>query len=240
MIRFLTIASLLAFAAAAGGQNSPISPRESVVSTSGRGETQISPTFASVRVGVTTTSSNAAEAASQNATRVASTIAAIQRAGVDTADVTQISYNLSQSYDNKSKPNGFNANSSIRVEIRRLSEVGRVIDAAIGGGATDVNSIQFSATNLEEARRSALAAAVREARTDAEAIARAAGGRLGRTVLLSTGGIALPFVDADRTVQFESVVATAASGPTRVIAPRELKITAVVSGQWEFIPGPAR
>jgi uncharacterized protein YggE len=213
-------------------------PKESQIAASGRGETHLVPTLATLQIVVSTTAQNAGEAASQNAARVASTIAAIRKAGVATEDVSQSSYSISQTYDNKSRPNGFMARSSIPAIVRRIDEVGKVIDAAVAGGATDISAVQFSAANMEQARRSALAAAVREARADAEAIAQAAGGRLGRIIFLNTAGVAPGFERS--MVQLESVVVTSASYPTTIIAPRELTVSAIVSGAWEFVPSPLR
>ena len=231
---------LLALWSAGSTDAQVVSPaaKESQIAASGRGETRLVPTLATVQIVVSTTAQNAGEAASQNAARVASTIAAIKRAGVANEDVSQSSYNINQTYDNKSHPNGFVARSSIPAIVRRIDEVGKVIDAAVAAGATDIGGVQFSAGNMEQARRSALAAAVHEARADAEAIAQAAGGRLGRIIFLNTAGVTPAFERS--MMQLESVVATSASYPTTIIPPRELTVTAIVSGAWEFVPNAVR
>jgi uncharacterized protein len=78
--------------------------------------------------------------------------------------------------------------------------------------------------------------AVREARRDADVLARAAGGSLGRLIALNSGGASQPF---PRDFVLAGGQARAAGAPTN-IAPGELNITATVSGRWEFIPGPSR
>jgi uncharacterized protein YggE len=50
-----------------------------------------------------------------------------------------------------------------------------------------INSLQFYASNVEAARREAIGAAVRKARADAEAAAKAAGGAVGDLLELSIG-----------------------------------------------------
>jgi uncharacterized protein YggE len=199
----------------------------------------LAPTLATVQLVVSTSAQNAGDAASQNAARVAATIAAIKGAGVGAEDVSQSSFNINQTYDNKSRPTGFMARSSIRALVRRIDNAGKVIDAAVSGGATEIGGVQFSAENIEQARRLALGDAVRQARADADAIATAAGGHLGRILSLNTGIVAQPF--GRDVTQMESVVLTAAASyPTTIIAPRELTVSALVSGAWEFVPNAVR
>jgi uncharacterized protein YggE len=68
----------------------------------------------------------------------------------------------------------------IRVELRRLELLATVATAAFGRGATLIGPIQFSAATSDSARRTALAGSLAQARQDAEELARASGGRLGR------------------------------------------------------------
>jgi uncharacterized protein len=239
-VRRYIVVALIAYGSASFARAQPIVPsaREPQITASGRGETHLAPTLATIQLVVSSTAQNAGDAASQNAARVASTIAAIKRAGVTAEDVSQSSFNINQTYDNKSHPTGFTARSSIRAVVRRIEDAGKVIDAAVSGGATEIGGVQFSAANMEQARRLALGDAVRQARADADAIATAAGGHLGRILSLNTGVVAQPF-ERDMA-RLEAVVGTSASYPTTIIAPRELTVTALVSGAWEFLPNPVR
>jgi uncharacterized protein YggE len=125
----------------------------------------------------------------------------------------------------------------IRAEVRRLESLGKVIDAAIGAGTTGVSGVQYFAANAEEARRSAMAQAVQEARTDADVLARAAGGSLGRLIAVNSVGVSQPF---PRDYNMVALTSTRAPGAPTNITPGELNITAMVAGRWEFIPGPTR
>ncbi len=154
-------------------------------------------------------------------------------------------YNLTQTYDYpKNQPprvSGFSARNTIRAEVRRLDDLGKVIDAAINAGATDVSSIQYLASSTDEARRNALSTAVQQARSDAEVMARAAGGRLGRLISVSSSGVSQPI--AIRGATLESVTVTAAggyAGPPTPINPGELNVVAFVFTRWEFVSGLAR
>jgi uncharacterized protein YggE len=212
------------------------------ITASGRGEVHLAPSYAVVMVNVTSRANAAGEAASQNAQTVEATMKALRGAGLTNKDIATAGYSLQQNFEylpnRQPLPTGFSAHTTIRVEVRRLESLGRVIDAAISGGATGISTVQFLATNTDEARRSAMAEAVREARADADVIARAAGGSLGRLIALNSGGVSLPIPRDMYSGQMQSA-AILASAPTRIV-PGELNVTALVSGRWEFIPGASR
>jgi uncharacterized protein YggE len=124
---------------------------------------------------------------------------------------------------------GYTVTNTVRAEITRLEDVGRVIDAVLGKGANEMSSLQFYSSKADSARRAALAAAIANARADAEALARAAGGSLGNLAEISTGEppvrpIAMPMAK----------LAAQASTP---IEPGQQTVEATVSVRWVFIPG---
>lgn len=206
----------------------------------GRGDTTIAPTSAAFSVSVTTRGASAAQAAAENAKRLESTLSWLRSSGLAPADITTAGYSVGQYYDeqrDKRTPAGFVARNTVRVEVRRLDDLGKVIDAALTGGATEISAPQFLSTNISQARRTSLAEALREARSDAEAIARAAGGTLGR-LISATSGVSSPmFRDSYGEVMLTS--GGAPRVPTNIM-PRDLSVAAQVTARWEFIPGATR
>lgn len=244
VVSALVAACIAGSAAGAQAATSTGSAREPEITASGRGEVRLPPTYAILTVNVATRANAAVEAASQNARRVEAIMNALRSAGLAEKDIATSGYRLEQSYEYprnaEPRPAGFTANTTIRAEVRPLESLGKVIDAAIAGGATGVSGIQFLASNTEEARRSAMAEAVRQARADAEAIARAAGGTLGRLIALNSGGVSQPIPrDMYNAQLMSTVVTTAGASPTNIV-PAELNVTAMVFGRWEFIPGTSR
>ena len=234
-------------AGSATGAQTPTSSgsaREPEITASGRGEVRLPPTYAILTVNVATRANAAVEAASQNARRVEAIMNALRSAGLAEKDIATSGYRLEQSYEYprnaEPRPAGFTANTTIRTEVRPLESLGKVIDAAIAGGATGVSGIQFLASNTEEARRSAMAEAVRQARADAEAIARAAGGTLGRLIALNSGGVSQPIPRDMYNAQLMSTVVATGGAPGTAIVPAELNVSAMVFGRWEFIPDTSR
>src|SRR5687767_12369341 len=224
-----------------GAQSLPVPNAQAPeIVTVGRGDTTIAPTSATISVSVTTRGATAGQAAAENATRLESTLRALRAMGLAATDLTTVGYSVGQNYEeqrDRRRSAGFVARNTVRVEVRRVEDLGRVIDAALAGGATEVSAPQFLSTNLREARRVALAEALREARADADAIARAAGGTVGR-LIAANSGVSSPMY---RDVYNEVVVTGAVSGgvPTNII-PRDLGIAAHVTARWEFIPGSGR
>ncbi len=243
MIR--AVAAALAFTAAFGGdvrgQSGPVPNAQAPeIVSAGRGDTTIAPTSAAFTVSVTTRAQTAAQAAAENARRLESTLSWLRSQGLAPTDLTTVGYSVGQEYEaqrDRRTPAGFVARNTVRVEVRRLEDLGKIIDAALTGGATEISAPQFLSVNIREGRRAALAEAMREARADAEAIARAAGGALGR-LISANSGVSVPML---RESYGEMVLTAAMTGGTPTnIMPRDLTITAQVTARWEFVPGASR
>ncbi len=220
------------------------SAKEPELTTSGRGETRLAPDYAYVTIGVTNPAQNAVDAASENARRFESILGALHSFGLNDRQLLTSRYNLTQNFEypknGQPKPSGFVARSTIRAEVHRLEDLGKIIDASIASGATEVSGVQFLASNTDEARRTAMTEAVRQARADADAMARAAGGSLGRLIALNSGGISQPVYYARDNAQLTSAVALSAGMPPTSIVPGDLIVSAQVFGRWEFVAGPSR
>src|SRR4029450_8495073 len=83
---------------------------------------------------------------------------------------------------------GYTATNSVTVTIRKIADAGDVVDAAVGAGANQVYGPNLLASDQNAAYRKGLAAAVAEARTKAEALARASGVSLGRVTAVTESG----------------------------------------------------
>jgi uncharacterized protein len=230
-IRLLPVAFAL-LSGSVAAQEMPGSPQ---ISATGRGEVRVKPTRATIYFTVQGKSTTAALAAAQNAKLVASTIRALTAAGLKADDISNSAYNVMPDYEFSAsgrKQIGFVASNGIRVEVGNISEIGRIIDAGLSGGATQVASAQYSGDRMNDARRDALKEAVEEARRDAETMAAAAGGALGRLMMVTSGAPAMPM---QRDVNYEVAMASSAGGSTS-IRPNELIVAAITSARWEFIP----
>jgi uncharacterized protein YggE len=222
----------------ANAQHADQTPPPQIV-VSGTAEVPVPPTKATFSIGVITFGQSAATAAEDN-TRISKAVfEALGRAGMKPAELTgsRLSVGPRWEYDETGrhpKRSGFEATNTIEIAIENLSNIGALIDAALSAGATDASDIDFSAKDVEEARRRALSLAVAAARTDAETIARAGGGALGELLLLSTES-----VNEAPGVQLEDVVVTAqrrAGKPLNAdFIPSQIKVSARVIARWKFV-----
>lgn len=240
------VLSMLAAAgpvAAQQPQPSPAHPGPDII-TSATGEARVTPDRAHVLIGVQTRAATAAQAGADNATKTRAVIEAIRGRGIPAAQIGTSEYNLYPEYDHREPREGpatprvigYVANNTVRVEVRELNQVGAVIDAALAAGANMVNTIQFFASNVDAARRSALAEAVGRARADAEALARAAGGSLGALLELNTQSPPVrPLYAPERLMRMDAG-GGAAQTP---IEPGQQTLMVWVGGRWAFVPGSA-
>jgi uncharacterized protein YggE len=118
----------------------------------------------------------------------------------------------------------------VRVDIRKIDEVGKAIDAALAGGANNIGSLQFTASNADSARHDAYARATAQARGDAEALAKAAGGTLGPLLELTASGD-----NGARPVMYARAMAGAAAAPTPIDA-GPITVNVSVNARWQFLP----
>jgi uncharacterized protein YggE len=114
--------------------------------------------------------------------------------------------------------------------VRRIDQVGSILDTALGKGANQINSLDFFSSNSDSARHEALAQAVARARGDAEAMARAAGGTLGALVELGTADM------GPRPVYRMQVLDAAVARAPTPIEPGQQKVQVSVTARWQFIP----
>jgi len=239
---YALVAVVLAVPFAAHSQAVP--PGTSEVSTTGRGEVAVTPDHAVLVVGIEGRAPSAAAAASDVAAKVTSTIAALRAAGLTAEQITTVGYSVSQDYDFTPpagrRPNGFIARNSVRMDVRRVADIGKLIDAALAGGATQVNPVQYLPQNATDARDRALALAVASARHDAETIARAGGGSLGKLVYLSSSLSPQPYFEPQLVQDTRVMAAPAAAVAPTSLTPGALTISAVASMRWEFIPSAGR
>ena len=207
------------------------------IAVTGRGEIKVSPDRATIQVSVQTRAVTAAAAAAENATKQQSVLSALRALKLGNDQLSTINYNVypEQRYEQGKEPVivAYNVTNTILVDVRKLDQVGPVIDAALGHGANMITSLQFYASNTEAARRTAIATAIEKARGDADAAARAAHGSLGTLLEINIGAYSPP---PPRPMMMVRGAAGIAQSDTP-INPGEETLSVEVSTRWRFISG---
>lgn len=181
---------LLAAAAAA-------QPTAPAVRAAGEGVVYAKPDRAKIDIGVVTQAATAEAASSQDAAQLQSVLAKLRNVLGQSTDIRTISYSLNPVYQyskNGGKPtiDGYTAANIVEVTVDDLANVGKAIDAAAGGGANEIRSLQFTVKDDRAYRTEALRQAVQQARSNAEAMAGAMGLKLGKLLLLEQSGMQEP------------------------------------------------
>jgi hypothetical protein len=159
--------------------------------------------------------------------RNAEMMSAVQQTlqGLVPADaIRTLAYTLQEEFEyvnDRRVSRGYRAANTIEVRVDDLPQLGRIIDAAVESGATNVHNIQFELKDRDGAEREALRLAVADARGRAEAAAAGANLQLAGVVRIEEQGRAVPMVSMARM----EMDAARAETP---IAPGEIEIRATV------------
>lgn len=180
---------------AVSGGNGAIAPG---VITTGDATVKVRPDIAILSVGATAQAATAAEAQAQVAERIERILAAAQALGISDEDTKTSSYNIQPRYafDEGRPPEitGYEAQQMVTLTLRDIDRAGETLDALVqNDGATNA-SIVFSLDDPKPTQAEARRLAIEEARSKAEAMAGAAGVRLGDLLSLhdrSSGGVPL-------------------------------------------------
>lgn len=202
------------------------------VQVAATGTVEADPDQAVVRVAVTATAPNATAVRDRLAANVSSMRAALADAGVPDDRIRTVSFDIRQEPPDPEEPGPvrFRGVHAFEITVSNVSRVGTVLDAAVTGGANQVDQVAFtlSEATRREARADALREAVNDARADAETVTDAAGLALVGVRAISTG-------EADvGPVRLEAAEATAdgtevSPGPVTVTARVQVTYNATAS-----------
>jgi hypothetical protein len=209
-----------------------------VIAVSGTGEAQVTPDRARLSIGVQTQAPTAADASARNARLQRAVIDTLRALGLGADQITTSGYNVypEQTFDpqgRRPRITGYNVQNTVTVELRRIDQVGPALDAVLSKGANLVSSLQFYSSQEAAVQRRALQNAIERARADAEAMATAAGGRLGALLELSSGIVSRPR-PMNEVAMASARMADAAPTP---ISEGTQTLTATVTGRGQFLPG---
>ena len=185
----MTALLALPLAAAVPAFAQEMKPREPVISVTGDGESSVAPDMAIVNFAVVKQAKTAREALDENNKAMNDVLAALKSGGIAERDLQtsgfsiQPQYNYPQPVDGQQQQPqliGYQTINSVTVRLRDLAKLGAVIDQSVSLGINQGGDIQFTNDKpdavIEEARKAAVADAVKRAKTLSEA----AGVKLGR------------------------------------------------------------
>ena len=234
MFKFITaclIAASFVVAPAAFAEERKM-PR--LISLSGHGEVKAAPDMAIVTLGTLSQAATAKAALDANTAQVTALIAMLKAQGVEAKDIQTSNFNVNPRYENSSsgtaKIGGYDVSNSVTVTVRKLADLGGLLDKAISTGSNQVNGIELTVADPQSATDDARKAAVKDAMRKATLLADAAGVKLGPLVSMSESGSAMP-MPMRRGMAMD--MAAKASAPVPV-AEGQVAISADVNMAWEM------
>lgn len=173
-------AMLAAIAAPAAAAEIQIPAQGPVVELAVTETVKARPDLATVTAGVTTQASTAVEAMRLNATKMDAVVQRIRSLGIAGDDIQTTGIELGAQYDydqgqRRQVFRGYQALNRVSVILRKVPDTGRVLDALVAAGATDISGPSFSIDDDTAPRGQARKAAMEKARKQAEDYARWAG-----------------------------------------------------------------
>lgn len=207
----IAAASTLALPAAAfAAPQVGITPSGPVVELSIYETVESAPDRVTIGAGVTTTAPTATEAMQQNAAEMSKVIARIRALGVPEKNIQTIGVSLGAQYDyadGRTVFRGYQAANRVSVILGKIEDTGRVLDALVEAGATDLSGPAFSLSDETVAKERARTSAVARGEAQAKAYAAMLGYTGVRVLAVSET------IDGSLPV-FEATKMMAAPGPT--------------------------
>lgn len=161
------------------------------ITVSGTGKIKYTPDLAIVHLGISSEDKSAADAWKNNADKVKKIFDALKALGILEKDIQTTGVNVSPKYfypkDEPPRLLGYVASYDLTVKVRKLNEVGKVLDAAVAAGANRNVGISFASSDAEKLVKQARLAAVTDAREKARMLVEGAGGALGLVRSITEG-----------------------------------------------------
>jgi len=187
----ISLAALLATVASVANAQATIQSDtgRTIISAGGQARQRTAPDRATLYFMVEPQAMSVDEASSRLPVVEKAVLDTLRRLGVPANAIQSFSSGV-MPYRNSMNPSmggpSFAGRSMIRVELSRLDQLPAITAAALAKGATSISAPTLSYSGADSVRRALLPQAFQQAQREAEALAHAAGGRLGRLIDVST------------------------------------------------------
>ena len=183
---------MLALVSLSVAQAGPLDPHTIVVS--GHSEILVSPDHATIDIGVITSDKMTTKALQANSVEMQHVVTAIKMLGIPEDAMQTSEFSISALHpqakdaygrEDESITLGYQVANKVTVSVTDLNKVADIVDAAVNAGANSSNSVDFDVKNRAAFDDQVLAAAVRDARHNAEIMASAENARVGKMISIT-------------------------------------------------------
>jgi len=200
------------------------------ITVTGTGKVIYTPDLATLVLGVSSEGKSAAEAWDKNRKLVAKLFEVLKQNGIDPKDMKTSNLSVTPRYVEKQKERilvGYLASYDLTIKVRKLDDLGAILDGMVDNGANRNVSLTFGYSDLDKLMDEARAKAVAEARKKAEIFVTGAGARLGHVLTINDGSYAPPYY---QPMRFEHLAKADAPAALLIAAgEQELSVNVTVS-----------
>ncbi len=161
-------------------------PEQGQISVSASASRTISPTYALLSLGISTSAADVGQAKVENDRVMSAVVSRLQALGVTKNNIKTSYFNVNPQYDysanngGANKVKGYTVTNRVTVRINDLNNVSKIIDGTVNAGATSVDSLQFNADITPDLTDQLITEAVKSGRHQADVVATAAGEQVGK------------------------------------------------------------
>ena len=232
MRKFIAVVALIACTGFAAASPATTQPPPSIT-VSGNGKVVYVPDVGYVHVGVSSNGWTAAEAWKKNEEIVKKIFAELKKLGIEEKDLKTSNISVQPRYEHKKdeppKFLGYTVSYDLSVTVRKLDQMGDVLDGAVEAGANRNLAISFGCSKIDELVDEARLKAVTEARKKANLYVTGAGARLGNVLGISD----TPYYPLHQRYAIEAAMLKDAKASIPVMA-GEQELTINLTVTWEI------
>jgi uncharacterized protein YggE len=213
--------------------------RPRTISVSGQGEIQAEPDRALLTLGVEARKLKMEDARAEVTKTVDAVLKLTRDLKIDPKHVRATRINIQPEYnwDDKARERnliGYYVSRQVEIELRDLEKLGQLMEKSFDLGVNQVGDPRLDSSKRRELEREALAKAVADAKLNAEAVAKAAGARIGppRTISASSGFMPPPMPMA----KVQMMRTEAASDASQTYQSGQMGFSGSVQVEYDLIP----
>lgn len=215
--------------------------RPRLVVVTGQGEVQAEPDQAIVTLGVESRKLKLEDARAEVTKTVDAVLKLTRDLKIDQKYVraTRINVQPEYNWDQNAKERnliGYFVSRQVEVDLRDLDKLGTLLEKATDLGVNQLGDPRLESSKRRDLEREALAKAVQDARANAEAIAKAAGAKIGaaRTITASSGFIPVPV----QSRMFKTAMAAEAADASQTYQSGQMTFTGNVNVEYDLVTSP--
>ncbi len=243
MLRYLLLVFLLLSLTACGPRSFNFGgPQDQLpkLTVSGEGQVEVLPDQLQLRLGVVTQEAEVDAALASNNQKMAAVMAQLEELGLTGEELSTGQFQIRPEWSQPPRPTpanwqreiiAYRVSNELLISTDKVNLAGRLLALAQQSGANQIGGLQFSLADRSEARLQAIELATAKAIRKAEAMAAAAGVKLGPIQLLSLDS---PGHQPRPMMLGEARIASAEAAPVPV-APGRVEVNATVSISYRLL-----